>query len=29
MKLDGIITEFCDAYAPVSQLLKNKKDRDK
>lgn len=22
MKLDGVITEFCDVYAPVSQLLK-------
>lgn len=23
MKLDGIITEFCDIYAPVAQLLKD------
>lgn len=23
MKLDGVITEFCDIYAPVSQLLKS------
>ncbi len=22
MKLDGVITEFCDVYAPVSQLLR-------
>jgi hypothetical protein len=22
MKLDGVITEFCDVYAPVSQLFK-------
>ena len=31
MKLDGIITDNCDTYAPISQLLmkkykKNKKD---
>jgi hypothetical protein len=24
MKLDGVITEFCDIYAPISQMLKNK-----
>ena len=22
MKLDGIITEFCDIYAPIAQLFK-------
>lgn len=23
MKIDGVITEFCDVYAPVSQMLRN------
>jgi hypothetical protein len=23
MKLDGVITEFCDIYSPISQILKN------
>lgn len=22
MKIDGVITEFCDVYAPVAQLLR-------
>lgn len=24
MKLDGVITEFCDIYAPISQILRSK-----
>lgn len=23
LKLDGVITEFCDIYAPISQLLRS------
>lgn len=23
MKLDGVITEFCDIYSPISQMLRN------
>ena len=25
MKLDGVITEFCDIYAPISQIYKEAK----
>ena len=25
MKLDGVITEFCDIYTPISQMLKIEK----
>ncbi len=28
MKLDGVITEFCDVYAPVSQLLRTQAMED-
>ena len=24
LELDGVITEFCDIYAPIAQLLKKK-----
>lgn len=24
LSLDGVITEFCDIYAPIAQLLKKK-----
>lgn len=29
LKLDGIITEFCDIYAPIAQMFRNEEEMEK